>query len=381
MIAAICSSNVVQILALCSVASLFSLVPQRFWLLLWAGVLCCLLVLFSFIFDIGEVYSYSDFYKRGFWYLGDDVTTWLVPMFIYCILSKRTVCGCLTAGAIFMSGGRIGMVLLLIQIAAICFNDRANWFKIAKTVTGRLVVGLSIYFVAVSVSPHAISIGNKLGHMAGFQENLFEQTRRGYNNCRQGDCLETKFKRPFRMRAFSAVAGLWMTLDGGYPGKRFPNTPEKFAELMVNANPWGINDRFGIDKEDWVQIGTVQSAYLHFGAGYGPFALAVVMLFIGGICVIGIHNLTQHPPNELTAFTVFFIVNATFNQTQTWLLPGPTLFFMAFSGTQILQQFVLTKRGALKSAIPPHAATACLEPTAAGDAAEFKEPALAYRKR
>lgn len=347
MLDAIVSSNICRTLALCSLASILSLYRYNFRLVVYICLGCSALIWFSFIFDVGEVYSYSDIYKRGFWYLGDDVTTWLTPFFIYCLLAKKHTSSCIIAAAIFMSGGRIGILLLLIQSIVICLNQKNDWQVAARAISIRLAMGLGFYFLAVSASPYAISIGNKLALSAGMEHNLFERSRGGYSDCREGgDCLENKIKRPFRMRAFSAIAGIWMTLDGGYPGDRFPNTPEKFAELMMDANPWGINDTYALKKADWEQIGTIQSAYPQFGAGYGPLALATVMLFIGMVCVAGISNLRHCPSNASSAFTVFFIVNAMFNHTQPWLLPGPILFFMALAGGLILYQFWLSRADA-----------------------------------
>ena len=86
-------------------------------------------------------------------------------------------------------------------------------------------------------------------------------------------------------------------------------------------------------------IGTVQSPYVGFGAGYGPALLILAMGFIGAVCVVGLWVLSVRSPDPWTALTVFFIVNAVFNQTQAWLQPGPVLFMMGLCGTHILWQY------------------------------------------
>lgn len=310
--------------------------------------LASLFVFVSFLFDVGEVYNYSDWYKRAFWYFGDDLTTWLTPLFLYAVLmSRRTLSGCL-AGAVFMSGGRMGLLLLTIQILILVWLYRYELAMITRVLALPLTVGLVIYFGTLSLSPYAIKAGNTLAQAISRNADLllFEPSMRGYGNCRTQSCFETKIKRPFRMRSLSAVAGLWMTLDGGFPGSRFPNTPERFADLMESANPWGVNDRYDVSRAEWMKIGTVQSPYLGFGAGYGPALLSIAMGFIGAVCLVGILSLWRRPPDAFSEFTIFFIVNAIFNQTQAWLLPGPVLFAMGFCGTHILWQFFSQDRDA-----------------------------------
>ena len=134
------------------------------------------------------------------------------------------------------------------------------------------------------------------------------------------------------------MGGLWMTLEGGFPGKDYPNTPEKFADLMINANPWGMNERYSISREEWTKIGTVQTPYLGFGAGYGLTLMLIVVTFIGLICIAGLWLLLKTPPDPFSGLTIFFIVNATINQTQAWLVSGPVLFTMGLCGTHIVWQ-------------------------------------------
>lgn len=95
----------------------------------------------------------------------------------------------------------------------------------------------------MDTSPHAIATANSLIVQLDLEDTipLFAQTRRGYGDCRTADCFENKVKRPLRIRALSAVAGLWMTFEGGFPGPRYLNTPKKFADLIMNANPRGVN--------------------------------------------------------------------------------------------------------------------------------------------
>ncbi|MBX4920020.1 hypothetical protein HJA76_09900 [Rhizobium bangladeshense] len=338
----IIESNAVQML-LVSFAGVIAYGFYNFrpWLLAFAGVVVAVLIHFSFLFDVGEVYSYSDFYKRAFWYFGDDVTTCLAAAYIWSLLSRRPKLGCALATAILLSGGRIGVILVIIQIGWLYFRPNLNYRGLFKTVALTIATAVSVYYFSVIVSPTMISVGNEVGYQLGSNEPWFQKTTNGAD-CIDDKCFEYKVKRPLRIRVYGAIAGLWMTLDGGYPGLRFPNTPEKLADLMTEANPWGLNDRLGITRQDWLMVGTIQSPYLQFGAGYGPFFLIAAMSMIGLIGVVGFRNLVAQPGEPGSAFAIFFVVNAIFNQTQAWLLPGPILFVMALCGTNIMVQAFLT---------------------------------------
>lgn len=299
------------------------------------------LVIFSALLDVGEVYSYSDYYKRAFWYFGDDLTTWISPLFLVFVLLRRHLLSVVMVGAAFLSGGRIGLLLICIQTILVIWVYRRQASTVGRSMCLAFLGGFALYIVVVSSSPYAIRSANSLILTFNLQEriSLFEPTRRGFSDCRLGTCFEKKIKRPFRTRLLSSAAGLWMTLEGGFPGSRYPNSAEKFADLMSDANPWGINDRYGVSRDEWMRIGTIQSPYVGFGAGYGPIRLALVMGFIGAVCLVGMWNLKTLAPDPLVAFTAFFVVNSIFNQTQAWLLPGPVLFAMGLCGTHILWQY------------------------------------------
>lgn len=340
-------SSLLRILIILSFSVLFYIF-SRWRLLLLISASISALVFYSFLMEVGEVYSYSGWYKRAYWYFGDDLTTWMSPLFLYAVMKRWIALAACIAGALFMSGGRIGLLLLVIQLVFAIWLYRHDALVCLRSFAIALLGGILIYFGTLGASPYAIKTGNDLAILiTGDKEyRSFVPTVRGYGNCRVQDCFETKIKRPLRIRALSAVGGLWMTLQGGFPGDRYPNTPEKFANLMQIANPWGINDKYNVSRAEWMKIATIQSPYLGFGAGYGPFLLLPVMAFIGAVALLGLRSLRRGPLDQYGGFTVFFIVNAIFNQTQAWLLPGPVLFVMGFCGTHILWQFLNESRSA-----------------------------------
>ena len=331
------NSNAIQTI-LVSFSGAAAYFAHKYWppfLSIICGIVSTLIGL-SILLDIGEVYSYSDYYKRAYWYFGDDVTTCLTPLLIWSLLSRRNILSIAIAAAIIMSGGRMAIIILLFQILLLLLLPRINCRQLMSGLSLAIPVALALYFTFVSISPSAIELSNKLT-VALVDEPLFEISTDG-GDCRAGNCFENKVNRPARIRLYGAIAGLWMTVQGGYPGATFPNTPEKLAHLMMDANPWGVNDRLGLTEKDWIETGTIQSPYLQFGAGYGPYLLLLVMTFVGGVGFVGFRSLLTAPPDANSALSVFFIINAVFNQTQAWLLPGPVLFLMAFCGTHVLLQ-------------------------------------------
>ena len=339
---ALWQSNIfrVAVTLLVSAISYFVFVRLRF-IFYFISLFVFSMILISALLDIGEVYSYSDYYKRAFWYFGDDVTTCLSLFLLLAITARDRLLGILLSSAAILSGGRIGLLLIIIQAVFLAYVFRRQSISIARLTSFALICGAGVYFSVVASSPYAIKAANSVIAQLNLEHWFegFEPTRLGYSDCRTADCFKRKVKRPFRMRSLSAVGGLWMTFEGGFPGSRYPNTPEKFADLMVEANPWGVNERYNVSRDEWIQIGTVQSPYVGFGAGYGPALLALAMGFIGAVCLVGLWLLSVRPPDPWTPLTVFFIVNAIFNQTQPWLLPGPVLFIMGLCGTHILWRY------------------------------------------
>lgn len=314
-------------------------------LLALLGYATAALLAVSFVLDVGEVYSYSDVYKRAFSVLGDDVTTWLTPLLPWAVLSRRRLLAVAVACAILFSGTKISLLLLALQLAALVLLYKGERRALALRCAAPLLLAAVVYLPLVLASPYAIAAGNRLAAAvagpatatAGDSAPAFAPTRRGHGTCRQDDnCLGRLLAQPLRQRTVSAVAGLWMTLQGGFPGPRYPGTADKFADLMVAANPWGVNEAWGITREEWRQIGTVQTPYLRFGSGYGPLALAGLLLGIAGIAVLGLRNIAAGERDPFVAFTLFFVVNAVVNQTQPWLVPGPILVLMGFSGAHIV---------------------------------------------
>jgi len=142
------------------------------------------------------------------------------------------------------------------------------------------------------------------------------------------DCFKAKIERTVKDRYYTSIGGLWMTLNGGYPGKHYPNSPEKFADLMIEVNPWNINTRFGLSLKNWRKMGAVHNPYMSFGSGYGPWLLLTV---IGGLTVIGylaLRNLAIGESDVAAIFSIYFIVTILLNQTQSWFMSASPILLL-----------------------------------------------------
>ena len=363
------SSNALRILIAALTGGALYLLAQRLPIVISViGFATSALLTASFLLDIGEVYNYSSYYKRAFWYFGDDVTTWLGAIFVWAVLSRQRVLSLALAMGILFTGTKISLGVVAIELAALWLFGIAGRKWLAIDVGKAFGMAGAIYLILVAFSPGVITIANGVtgasivgASIATEDRAVFERTNRGSSACAGLECLYAHLQRPLEDRFYSSVGGLWMASQGGFAGDRFPNSNVQFADLMMETNPWGINDRFGITHERWLRIGGVQTSYLQFGAGYGIVLMSVMLLAIGVVSVIGVRNIMDGERGPFVGFTLFFMANAVVNITQPWLNPGPVLLLMGFCGTHILfwrLQHIQTRRreaGLVASSLLPSA--------------------------
>lgn len=73
-------SNLLNVFA-ALVAAAFTYPVARHSLVYLLAFAVMVLVVFSALLDVGEVYSYSDYYKLVYWLFWDDLIIWLGPLF------------------------------------------------------------------------------------------------------------------------------------------------------------------------------------------------------------------------------------------------------------------------------------------------------------
>lgn len=109
------------------------------------GYLLSFGIFFSFLFNVGEVYPYGDFYKRAFFIFGDNVTTIIILYFCFAILFGNNILSILLAASTILSGGKISFVLLFIMMFAINLLNKKNAHSINKKFFRLIAIGLLIY--------------------------------------------------------------------------------------------------------------------------------------------------------------------------------------------------------------------------------------------
>jgi len=315
-------------------------------------------VIFSFIFEVGEVYAYSYFYKRAFFYYSDEITTILILFFCYAVLSEKRILSFLTAMSIFLSGGKVSLVLLLIIIFAIkIIHSESNQIGV-RPFFKYLVFGFLMYVPMIFVShitstlDFSRSIQSYLVKFeTGGKKTIVGKPLRGNGKCSTiSRCIESQIESRLIERYYGSIAGLWMTLKGGCRGTTCPNTPTAFASLMIRENPWGINDKDGLDFAFWKHIGRPQNPYLLYGAGYGVWILGATLLGILVVCLLAYRNLCGGEKGPSAVFSIFFIVIVVFNQTQLWLTTGSFLLAtLGFCFSHIIVNWLSMEHGLLLS--------------------------------
>jgi len=356
------SSNLVQTFLTFTAGLVLYFVIQRFpALLIWTAFFVSGGIFLSFLFNIGEVYSYTLFYKRAFLFFGDDISTVLIFLFLCCTALGKKYASALCVSAIFLSGGKVSYVLLMLTILVLSiFAQRLSSSAVARRYLIYVAVGIVVYFsmigyarvieysgavtfvqsAYVNTREALVAVRDRLHlepeptHHEASQGLEQEDSRdlditvRGGGACSQmsfAECFIHQLEMAFGQRLYSSIAGLWMTLQGGFRGPDYPATAQEFAELMTTENPWGINERYDLNFSDWQKIGQVQNPYLLFGSGYGIVGLVMLLGAFLIIVILALRSLAQRKDGLIAACAAFFMVNAVFNQSQPWILPHSTL--------------------------------------------------------
>jgi hypothetical protein len=346
------SSNLVQtFLTFMMGVALYFVIQRKPVLLAWISVFVGGGVFFSFLFDIGEVYSYNFSYKRAFLFFSDDISTVLIFLFLCSMALGKKHTSALCISAIFLSGGKVSYVLLLLAILVLSiFNQRLTFNAVVRRYLSYVAVGIVVYFSMIGyarvieysgagslVQSAYVNTRDVLLAALDRQDRQNSEsedyrdldiTVRGRGTCSQISILECfirQLEAAFGQRLYSSIAGLWMTLQGGFRGADYPGTAQEFAGLMMTHDPWGINERYGLDFSDWKKMGQVQNPYLLFGSGYGVLGLLVLVTASMTIVVLAFWRLSQGRGSLVAACSAFFIINAVFNQSQPWTLPSSNL--------------------------------------------------------
>lgn len=368
-VADLLKSNAVQLILTFAFGASLCLLPAR-KVILAAGIFFSTGVFLSFFFLIDEVYVYSEHYRRAFLFFGDNITTIFGFIFLYAIAAKRNAFALLAISGVFMSGGKASIILLLLMLSIfIIVQRRGSERRVeAVRVLSLFGLGISVYLILQSLS---LGLANTSGFIAvrstivegvvairqirlsklfgEFDDDAMDAS--SYDMPKVGKacgsaalCLQTQFASPLSQRYYTSIAGLWMTLQGGFPGNLYPSTRESFADLMITANPWGMNDRYGLTWDNWRAMGGIQNPYMNFGSGYGPWALLFLFAILFSIGYLAAENLRAGESDTSATLSIFFIVTVAANWTQSWLMSGSLiLVLLGLCACRIIVSWILRK--------------------------------------
>lgn len=370
------SSNIVQLALVSSAGALTgAALLWRRWL--WPVALLTLLIsgliFYSFLFNVGEVYQYNYYYKRAFYFIGDDIATALALLTAVALYLKPRVIFYIAMTALVMTGGKTALILFIMTVAACCIFDKAQRAMILRHTAQALVVALVAYLAASALANHLLlEEGRKHSAIVSTWPaekqvwlQQYDEITRAFlivREMRQAEakvdgfslqwfpvcepvsaCIAQQASASLSDRLYSSIGGLWMTLEGGFGSGTFPNTATKFADLMMQANPWHINDTHGLTHSDWERMGYPQNPYMHFGAGYGWGMLLALLAVWGAIIVMAVTTIKRTAFDPFSVFVAFFCVMTIFNQMQNFIVPGHLLFMHGACAGVVLYRFIALK--------------------------------------
>ena len=283
-----------------------------------------------FIFDLGETYNYSKWYKRSFGPFGDGFPFAILLLSSFGFFLKSNALIVVAFAVIMLSGGRMIIAVSLLQM--LLFYIYSSVRPSRGVMLSFILVPVFIYILTLIISNQITeSFKEKVSRYVNSELYFISNNLAGRGACQTFEKgIKTQLLNPLNQRFITFVGGLWMTIKGGYPGNLYPNTSEKFADFMIAENPFAINDFLGLNWADWYRCGQVQNAYLNVGSGYGPLGLSLTIFFYFYTSFVGCRQLKNHlDQTPFRSLTVFFIFLSFFNQTQPWIQSGSLMLFLS----------------------------------------------------
>jgi len=287
------------------------------------------IILMSFLYELGETYSYSEWYRRSFGPFGDGFPFALIMILNFGIYSKNRFLVITSISTILLCGGKMVIIASLINITIL--HKKAE-IKFSATDTVKyLVVPLLIYFSTLAISNYLISDQTKIIVQDYFSATLnIGNKTLGIGACAKvKNCIETQINSATKQRLITTLAGAWMTLKGGFPGSRYPGTQEKFADFMISKNPYSLNETFNLDRTFWLKAKAIQNPYFNFGSGYGLIGFFSILFFYIATSINGYRLLDSTNKSSSNFLILFFISLALLNQTQPWIQAGSLLLYLS----------------------------------------------------
>lgn len=311
------------------------------------GVTISVALIFASAFDLGETYRYSLLYKRNFFVFGDEISSALVAFLLVAIATQATVCAGFIGAGLLITGGKVALVMTAAALALLTYLGGIRWQTKKVLISVLLAAGLymaanwislaeglgttptSLQQTTATPTPAApATLRSQL--IATLQtwginiDGIFYDTR---SVCDTVDkCLNSQIQGTLADRGIGIVGGLWMTLEGGYGGAGYPNSATKFADLMIGANPFGINTAYNITHADWQRVGRPENALANVGSSYGLLGFGALLWAMLWMIFLAIDVLRTSPQLAERVFASYIIVMFGLNQLQAYVMPWHYVF-------------------------------------------------------
>jgi hypothetical protein len=298
-----------------------------------------LIIYLCFMLNLGETYQYSEWYKRSFGPFGDGFPFVLIFFLLLGFFIRSRCMTYLALIALIFTGGRMVLLSALVGLLFLYFFrpyifNRFNVFRM-------ILISLLFYFVSLALSNYYFSTSINIPITNDTEAMVLKKGHQYPSGCETiGSCFETQILRAAKSRVASSIVGAWMIEQGGFPGKLYPGTPEKFAEflqthhlpnLLSERNFMRLNDIFDLTSTDFALVTAIEQPYLNFGSGYGLIGLIIIFGFFTFTAVLAFKNLALCADRSLwQSLSIFFILLVFINQSQQWIQSGSVLLF--FSG-------------------------------------------------
>ena len=299
---------------------------------------------FSFLFNIGEVYQFSDYYKRSFFRFGDGVGGGLLFLIFVAVFYNKSTYFYILVAALSLTVSKVSFVLFIIGMFLLYFYS----IEYRKRVLLRSVLSIPFAFICYfclaylsnlsSVQAYSNEIQKtaqlSIKNVESFPVINNSYKKQNYKFCeKKYECLKKQSMSSLSDRYFSSIGGLWMTIDGSFMGRDvYPNSADKFAKLMMSSNPYNINEEYNLDYSDWFRMGQPQNPYISFSSGYGIGGLLSIFILVCSTFIVAVYILPMLKNTSLAAYPVFFITYAVFNQTQLYINPfDGNLFLLGYA--------------------------------------------------
>ena len=138
------SSNIVNIAITCSFACSLIFVPKYILIKLFQvlAISISVLIIYSYIFNIGDVTYIFKYYKRAFFLFSDDINISLIFLYYALLLNKNIIYSQAALIAFFMAFGKMAFILFIICLIFILIKN--------KNIRKKILTRFSItFFIAI----------------------------------------------------------------------------------------------------------------------------------------------------------------------------------------------------------------------------------------